>query len=89
MAGRAARETVTERDKDMGEMSKFDVVLKQGFFYDVNGLKCHIVLKNDEVIVWKFWSTKSQAWRYEAESFENFSFICNHIGDYFPERVKK
>ena len=24
-----------------------------------------------------------------AESFENFSFICNHIGDYFPERVKK
>ena len=36
-------------------MSKIDAVLKQGFFYDVHGIKCNIVLKNNEVIVWKFW----------------------------------
>lgn len=70
-------------------MNKIDAVLKQGFFYDVHGIKCHIVLKNDEVIVWKFWSTKRQSWRYEAENFEDFSFICNNIGSYYPERIKK
>lgn len=70
-------------------MSKIDVVLKQGFFYDVHGIKCHIVLKNDEVIVWKFWSIKKQSWRYEAEYFEDFSLICNHTGCYSAERIKK
>ena len=70
-------------------MRKIDVILKQGFFYDVTGFKCHIVLKNDEVIVWKYWATKKQSWRYEAECFEDFSLICNHTGCYSAERIKK
>nr|DAM90924.1 MAG TPA: hypothetical protein [Caudoviricetes sp.] len=70
-------------------MNMLDAILTQGVFYDVHGIKCHIVLKNDEVIVWKFWSTKKQEWRYEAENVDNFSLICNHSRCYLPERIKK
>lgn len=53
-------------------------ILKQKYFYNMDGYKCHIIWYNEEVIVWKYYGVNKHHWFYECSSFSMFNYESDY-----------
>ncbi|MBO7330052.1 MAG: hypothetical protein J6W00_14920 [Lentisphaeria bacterium] len=70
-------------------MRNLEKILKQGYFYNIHNEKCHIVHRTDEYIVFKHFSFRVNAYRFEAESMEEFEIKAYTRNLHTAESKKK